>query len=225
MAARAILSCSTVSAPANCRTRPPTATRAATRSVTIAAAGPLTIPTLAALGLSPRGADAGRAGAGGAARGVGPDGRDVAGQGLGHRPLGADGARARPPVPDLSARLSRGDDRGLRVGASAGRCSATSWRRAPRSSTSSATAHMRTGHRSSTPRPTACSRLPRTRTWCRCRSSTSGAASPTALAVEGAGIGRVIARPFVGRPGALRAHRQPARLRDAADRARRCSTC
>ena len=43
------------------------------------------------------------------------------------------------------------------------------------------------------------------------------------LAVEGLGVGRVIARPFVGTAGAFHAHRQSSRLRDAADRARRCS--
>ena len=38
------------------------------------------------------------------------------------------------------------------------------------------------------------------------------------LVGEGLGVGRVIARPFVGAPGALHAHRQPARLRAAAAR-------
>ena len=36
------------------------------------------------------------------------------------------------------------------------------------------------------------------------------------LVGEGLGVGRVIARPFVGAPGALQAHRQPPRLRAAA---------
>ena len=43
------------------------------------------------------------------------------------------------------------------------------------------------------------------------------------LVGEGLGLGRVIARPFVGAPGAFHAHRQSPRLRDAADAARRCS--
>ena len=41
--------------------------------------------------------------------------------------------------------------------------------------------------------------------------------------VEGLGVGRVIARPFVGAPGQLHADRQPPRLRAAARPARRCS--
>ena len=38
------------------------------------------------------------------------------------------------------------------------------------------------------------------------------------LVGEGLGVGRVIARPFVGAPGAVQAHREPARLRAAAVR-------
>ncbi len=37
------------------------------------------------------------------------------------------------------------------------------------------------------------------------------------LASRGLGVGRVIARPFVGRPGSVHAHRQPARLRARPD--------
>ena len=41
---------------------------------------------------------------------------------------------------------------------------------------------------------------------------------------EGMGVGRVIARPFVGAPGRFTPDRQPPRLRAAAVGARRCST-
>ena len=60
----------------------------------------------------------------------------------------------------------------------------------------------RPASRSSTPRPTASSRSPRTKPSCRSISSMPGAASPTSWRSRGLGLGRVIARPFVGTPGA-----------------------
>ena len=90
--------------------------------------------------------------------------RGVAGQGLGDRPLGADGPRARSAVPDVPARLSARGDRGVRARASAADDGQHGRRRAPRSSTSSAPSTCATGRRSSTRRPTACSRSRRTRT-------------------------------------------------------------
>ncbi len=107
---------------------------------------PLAIPTLARLGSVGGDGHARRAGAGGAARGLGPDGRALRRQGLGHRPLGADGHRPRACrfrrfrtgfPPELIARV-RGAHR------ASGR-SATSSRRARPSSTRSATQHCATG--------------------------------------------------------------------------------
>ena len=72
--------------------------------------------------------------------------------------------------------------------------------------------------RSSTRRPTACFRSPRTRTSCRSPQLYEWCEIAYELAVEGLGLGRVIARPFVGAPGAVHAHRQSPRLRDAAAR-------
>ena len=43
------------------------------------------------------------------------------------------------------------------------------------------------------------------------------------LVGRGMGVGRVIARPFVGAPGAFTRTGEPARLRARSDRARRCS--
>ena len=63
--------------------------------------------------------------------------------------------------------------------------------------------HMRTGAPIVYTSATACSRSPRTRTWCRCRALPHGARSPTSSWSRAWGVGRVIARPFVGRPGAF----------------------
>ena len=117
----------TASGSASCRTRRPTAIRAATPLGNIAKRVPLQIPTLRSLGLdrSVRStigrnrrerkdrakisrvlAICGLAVPGPSLR-VRPHGRGVGGEGLGHRALGDDGHRARPRVPDVSARLSR----------------------------------------------------------------------------------------------------------------------
>ena len=132
-------SCSTASASASCPTRRRTATRAATRSATSRSAG------------AAAGADAARARAWRASAPLGErrrrsrrcgacrtHGRSVGRQGLGHRPLGDDGHRARPAVSGVSGRLlRRRSSRSSRAGPAAA-CSATRRRRARRSSTSSA---------------------------------------------------------------------------------------
>ena len=138
-------SSSTASASASCPTRPPTATRAATRSAT-SRAGAAAAADAARARPDARVAHLRRHGAGAAPlRRVRPDGRSVARQGLGDRPLGADGPRARPAVSDVSRRLSAGRDRASSSAASAGARSATRRRRAPRSSTSSAPSTCATG--------------------------------------------------------------------------------
>ena len=109
----------TRSASASCPTRPRTATRAATRSATSRARCRLRVPTLRSLGPGARGGHR-RAGAA-AARRVRPHGGGVAGQGLGHRPLGDDGHRARPAVSDVPARVSRRRSFASSSGASAAR--------------------------------------------------------------------------------------------------------
>ena len=80
-----------------------TAIRAATRSVTCrpravgdSESAVLGLGRIAAIGGSTRSA----------ARGRWPHGRGLGGQGLGHRPLGDDGRRARSAVPGVSRRLS-----------------------------------------------------------------------------------------------------------------------
>ena len=132
----------------------------------VAAAGPLRIPTLAGARPVARRHAARRAGGRRAARGVRPDGRALAGQGLGHRPLGADRAGPRPPVPDLSARVSGRARRRLRRPHRPAR---------PRQRRRLGHGHHRRARarrisgpasRSSTPRPTASSRSPRTKRWC-----------------------------------------------------------
>ena len=73
-------------------------------------------------------------------------------------------------VPDVSGRLSRRPDGGLRGAHRPRARSATRRPPAPRSSTSSGPSISRPASRSSTRRPTASSRSPRTRRSCRCRS-------------------------------------------------------
>ena len=78
-----------------------------------------------------------------------------------------------------------------------------SWRRAPRSSTNSAPCTWRPVTRSSTPRPTACSRSRRTKASFPCRQLYKWCNVAYDLAVKGLGLGRVIARPFIGLPGSF----------------------
>ena len=108
--------------------------------------------------------DGGAGGAARPARRLRPHGGGVAGQGLGDRPLG-DGrgscstGRSRP----FPTAFRRTSSRSSSAASGAGR-SATWSRRAPRSSIGWATSTCGPASRSSTPRPTACSRSPRTRT-------------------------------------------------------------
>ena len=80
---------------------------------------------------------------------------------------------------------------------------------------------------SCTRRPTPSSRSRRTSRWCRSTSSTRRARRARALLVAPHDVSRVIARPFVGTAGSVRAHGEPPRLlaraagRDAARRPRR----
>ena len=77
-------------------------------------------------------------------------------------------------------------------------------RAARRSSTNSARSTCAPASRSSTRRPTACSRSPRTKTSCRSPELYRWCEIAFELAGIGLGVGRVIARPFVGAPGAFR---------------------
>ena len=195
----------------------PTATQGSDTLGHVAAAGPLRIPTLAGARPGARRGAARRGRARGAARGLGPDGRALARQGLGDRPLGADGPGARAPVSDLSARLSRPRSIAAFDGAHRPRRAGQRRRLGDRD-------HRRARRAAPADRPADRLHLGRQRLPdCRPRghragrrSSTPGADAAYELAVEGLGLGRVIARPFVGAPGALHPHRQPPRLRDAA---------
>ena len=139
-------SSSTASASASCRTRPRTATRAATRSATsrgtcrcscrrCARSASVASSTLGGA-VAPIDAPRGRRR---------PHGRSVAGQGLGHRPLGDDGHRARPAVPDVSRRLLRRTSSRSSRGGPAAACSATRPRRARQIIDELGAEHMRTG--------------------------------------------------------------------------------
>ncbi len=164
----------------------------------------LNIPTLAALGLVADRAACRRAAARSAARRVRPHGRAVGGQGLGDRALGADGHRARPRVPDLPGRLSG-------MTSSPGSRSRIG-RPVLGNVVASGTAiidelgaeHVRTGrpivytsadsvfqiaaHEEVVP-------IAQLYEWCEIAYE---------LTVTGLGLGRVIARPFVGEPGAFK---------------------
>ncbi len=163
--------------------------------------------------------------AGCAARRLRPDGGGVARQGLGHRALGADGPRPRPAVPGVSRRLSRGADREFerRIG-----------RRTLGNKAASGTAiidELGTGAhddrqaRSSTRRPTACSRSPRTRKSCRCPSCI--AFCEIAYELVGARPGRRARHRAAvrRRAGRVHAHREPPRLRADAVRADAARSC
>ena len=199
---------------------PRTATRAATRSAT----SPRSVPLHAA--------DAARARARSRRRhrraappatrraaAIGRMAEASAGQGLGHRPLGDDGHRARSrrsrrfPTgfpPDIIAEFERRIGRG--VARQHGGVGHGDHRRARRR------AHAHRRARSSTPRPTACFRSPRTKT-----SSRSPELYRVVRDRVRAGRRRARRRPrhraaVRRRARALHAHRQPPRLRAAADR-------
>ena len=93
----------------------------------------------------------------------------------------------------------------------------------PRSSTRSAPSTCTPASRSCTRRPTASFRSPRTKRDSD-RRPVPHVRGRLRSSVEGyRGSGRVIARPFVGAPGAFHAHRQPARFRAVRRAARRSS--
>ncbi len=75
---------------------------------------PLKVPALRSLGLGQL-VSLGRPDACRCSRRIRPDGGGVAGEGLGDRPLGDDGHRARSPVSDVSKRVSARPDRGIRA--------------------------------------------------------------------------------------------------------------
>ncbi len=216
-------SCSTASASASCPTPPPTATPGSNTLGNIARSVPLRMPTLARARPRPRSCRIGRgrrAAAPAAPAAAWPKrsaGKDSV---TGHWEMM--GVVLERPFPTFPHGFPPDADRRVRARASAGRCSATSSPRAPRSSTSSAPSTCAPAGRSSTPPPTASSRSPRTKRSSRSPSSTGGARSPTSWSVEGLGVGRVIARPFVGEPGAFT---RTANRHDYAcrRRARRCS--
>ena len=125
-------------------------------------------------------------------------------QGHDDRALGDGGHRARRAVPAVPRRVPAGDHRAVRGARSAGASSATSRRRAPRSSRSSATSTSRTGtpdrlheRRLGVPDRDAHGR------GAAARRSTSGAASRDGCSPASTTVGRVIARPFEGAPGAF----------------------
>ena len=159
---------SIASASASFPTLPPTATRAATRSATSHGRFHFACRRCAASGfaVSRLSMAWGRTVA---ARRVWTDGGVVAREGFGDRPLGVDGARARSAVSGLSQRVPGGCHGAFEAASGAAR-SATRRRPARRSSTSSDPSTCGPVRRSSTRRLTASSRLPRTRTSCRCRS-------------------------------------------------------
>ena len=117
-------------------------------------------------------------------RRVRPHGRGVGREGLGHRPLGDDGHRARSAVPDVSARLSRRRHRRVRArdrprrARQQGRVRHGDHRRARARSTCAP------ARRSSTPPPTACFRSPRTKTSCPFPSCIAPARSPTSWSAK-----------------------------------------
>ena len=149
--------------------------------------------------------------------------RSVAGQGLGHRPLGDDGIVLDRAVSDVSDGFPAELIDGVRAPHRPRARSATRPRPARRSSTSSAPSTCAPGcpivytsadsvfqiaaHEDVIP-------VPELYRICEIAYELVG---------EGLGVGRVIARPFVGAPGSVHADREPPRLRAAAVRARRCS--
>ena len=198
-------------------------TRAATRSATSPSHVPLHIPTLASMGLS-RLVDS---------EGHRPRPRPTAAFGrMAERSKGKDSVTGHwelmgivldRPFPTFPGGFPAGTDRRVRGAHRPEVDWQRRWPRAPRSSTSLARCTWRPVSRLSTPRRTACFRSPRTKASCRCRSSTSGARRPTTSAVKGLGLGRVIARPFIGLPGSFAAHARIATTTPCRRSPRRCS--
>ena len=212
-------SCSTASASASCPTRRLYGDEGSNTLGNIAAQVPLRIPNLNALGISRIVPLAGLPPADRTPGRVRPHGRGLAGQGLGHGPLGADGAPAREGRSRRFPRASRTTRSGSSSAASAAPRSATSWRRARRSSTTSARSTCGRAGRSSTRPPTACSRSPRTRTSFRCRSSTGSARSRTSSSLTAWGSAASSPGRSSGTPGRFRrtANRHDYAILPAAD--------
>ena len=172
----------------------------------IARAVPLRLPTLRSLGLD-RVVDLGASGDRPRAPVAGAIGRmaEVIGrQGFGDRALGDDGHRARTePFPvfpdgfstDIIAEFSRRTGRAVLGNKAA---SGTDDHRRARGR-----AHANRRARSSTRPPTACFRSPRTRTVVPVPELYRACEIAYTLVWEGLGVGRVIARPFVGAPGSF----------------------
>ena len=137
----------------------------------------------------------------GADRRVRAHGRSVARQGLGHRALGNRRPGSRSPLSDVSAGVSAGHDARVRAPHRPGDDRQRRRRRARRSSTSWDQSTCAPARSSSTRRPTACFRSPRTRTWCRSTTQYDMCRVAFEMFAIGLGVGRVIARPFVGTPG------------------------
>ena len=177
----------------------------------------LQVPTLQPLGLGNIRRLARRAAGADAARLFRPDGGGVARQGLGDRALGDCRHRPRPAVPDLSERLSACADRadferaigrktlgnevasGTEIIARLGDAHVASGR--PIVYTSADSVFQIAAHEDVVPVP---------ELYRMCEAAYE-------LVVDGLGVGRVIARPFVGSVRRVRAHAEPSRLRDAAD--------
>ena len=146
-----------------------------------------------------------------------PDGRSVGRQGFGHGPLGDDGHRARSPVSGVPERLFRGRHRGVRAAngprraRQQGRVGHRDHRRArPRAHADRRAHRLHVGRQRVSDR-----RARRRRAGSR---ALSRVRDRLRAGGRGLGVGRVIARPFVGTPGTFHAHRQPPRLRAAARR-------
>ncbi len=203
------------------RRRDATATTAATRSATSRDRCRCSCPDAA----PPRPRRASRRSADdprrrGAARRLRPHGGGVARQGLGDRPLGADGPRPRPAVSGVSRRVSRRGDRRSSSAASAARTLGNKAASGTAIIDELGPEHMRTGtpivytsadsvfqiaaHEDVDPGRPSCIEF--------CEIAYE-------LVGDGLGVGRVIARPFVGAPGAFTADREPPRLRADAVRA------
>ena len=196
-----------------------TATRAATRSATSRAQVPLRRADAAGARPRPRGGDRRRAAAVGAARARSdgwPRRRPGKDSVTGHWEMM--GVVLERPFPMFPDGFSADDHRRVRARDRPRRRSATRRRRAPRSSTSSA--------------PSTCAPA-RSIVYTSADSVFQIAAHEDVVPVpelyraceiayelvgEGLGVGRVIARPFVGAPGRVHADRQPPRLRAAARR-------
>ena len=123
------------------------------------------------------------------------------------------------PFPTFPDGFPAGGDRRVRAAHRPDHRSATRSRPARRSSTSSGPSTCGPAARSSTRRPTASFRSPRTKRSIPIPELYRICEIAYELVGLGQGVGRVIARPFVGAPGRLPAHAEPPRLRADAVRA------